>query len=156
MSSSLRSIPAIIVRLYSKALALVALILWTSSAGCTESVTSPSGTAPFSQTDLRAGTGATAIVGSTVTVHYTGWLYGESRPDQKGMQFDSSAGGTPFTFGLGVGQVISGWDQGVPGMRVGGLRRLVIPPSLAYGAIRTGPIPPNATLVFEIELLEVQ
>ncbi|MGH8639592.1 MAG: FKBP-type peptidyl-prolyl cis-trans isomerase [Burkholderiales bacterium] len=124
-------------------------------AGCSESLTSPSGNAPFSQTDVRAGTGATAINGSVVTVHYTGWLYSESRPDQKGMQFDSSVGGTAFSFTLGVGAVIGGWDQGVAGMRVGGLRRLVIPPSLAYGASRNGPIPPNASLVFDIELLQV-
>jgi FKBP-type peptidyl-prolyl cis-trans isomerase FkpA len=131
-------------------------LLLSASAGCTDSLTSPSGSAPFSQTDIRAGTGAPAIGGSSVTVHYTGWLYSESRPDQKGMQFDSSAGGTAFTFTLGIGQVIAGWDQGVAGMRVGGLRRLVVPPSLAYGDVRNGPIPPNATLVFDIELLQVQ
>ncbi len=138
-------------------IAVAALVAFSAvNAGCSRSVTSPSGSAPFGQTDLRAGTGATAINGSLLTVHYTGWLFSESRPDQKGQQFDSSAGRTAFSFNLGVGQVISGWDQGVAGMRVGGLRRLVIPPSLAYGTSRTGPIPPNATLVFEIELLEVQ
>lgn len=124
--------------------------------GCTESVTAPSGSAPYSQTDIRAGTGATVIAGSVATVHYTGWLYDESATDNKGLQFDSSAGQTPFSFSVGFGQVIGGWDQGVPGMRVGGVRRLVIPPSLGYGGTRNGVIPPNATLVFDIELLEVK
>src|SRR5688572_142670 len=79
-------------------------------AGCTESVTSPSGEAPFAQTDLVAGTGASAINGSTVTVHYTGWLYRESATDKKGLQFETSAGLEPFVFTVGVGAVIAGWD----------------------------------------------
>ena len=124
-------------------------------AGCGDSPTAPSSYAPFSQTDLRVGTGASAAIGNTVTVTYTGWLYDSSKPDQKGLQFDSS-GTTPITFSLGAGQVINGWEQGVPGMNAGGLRRLVVPPSLAYGASRNSIIPPYATLVFEIELLEVQ
>jgi FKBP-type peptidyl-prolyl cis-trans isomerase FkpA len=107
-------------------------------------------------TDLNVGTGATAIIGRAVTVHYTGWLFDADRAESKGGQFDSSVGGTPFTFTLGVGQVIAGWDQGVPGMRVGGKRRLVIPPALGYGATGSGPIPPNRGLVFDIELLSVQ
>lgn len=126
------------------------------AAGCTESATSPSGQSPFTQTDVRTGTGNPAITNSLVTVHYTGWLYDQSKPDSKGLMFETSTGGTPFTFSLGNRQVIEGWDQGVTGMRVGGLRRLVIPPSLAYGSSRNGPIPPNATLVFDIELLEVR
>jgi len=89
-------------------------------------------------------------------VHYTGWLFDESRPDQKGTQFDSSRGGDPFIFALGFSQVIAGWDEGLVGMQVGGIRRLVIPPSLGYGSVRNGPIPPHATLVFEIELLALQ
>lgn len=123
--------------------------------GCADSATSPS-SAPFSQTDLRAGAGAEAVSGATVTVNYTGWLYDASRPDQKGLQFDSSAGTTPFSFTLGSGRVIAGWDRGVAGMKVGGVRRLVVPPSLGYGGTRNGLIPPNATLVFDIELLSVQ
>jgi FKBP-type peptidyl-prolyl cis-trans isomerase FkpA len=123
--------------------------------GCSDSPTAPSNYAPYSQTDLVVGTGGDAVSGRTLSVHYTGWFYGESRTDNKGPIFDTSAGGDPFSFTLGVGQVIAGWDQGVQGMRVGGVRRLVIPPSLAYGLIRSGPIPPNATLVFEIELLEL-
>jgi FKBP-type peptidyl-prolyl cis-trans isomerase FkpA len=117
---------------------------------------SPSG-APFSQTDLRAGNGAEAVAGRTVTVNYTGWLYAPTQPEQKGQQFDTSIGRAPFVFVVGAGRVIQGWDRGVPGMRVGGLRRLVIPPDLAYGAQGSPPnIPPNATLVFDVELLAVQ
>jgi FKBP-type peptidyl-prolyl cis-trans isomerase FkpA len=113
--------------------------------------------APFSQTDLRAGNGAEAGAGRTVTVNYTGWLYAPTQPEQKGQQFDTSIGRAPFVFVVGAGRVIQGWDRGVPGMRVGGLRRLVIPPDLAYGAQGSPPnIPPNATLVFDVELLAVQ
>jgi len=113
--------------------------------------------APFSQTDLRAGNGAEAVAGRTVTVNYTGWLYAPTQPEQKGQQFDTSVGRSPFVFVVGAGRVIQGWDRGVPGMRVGGLRRLVIPPDLAYGAQGSPPnIPPNATLVFDVELLAVQ
>jgi FKBP-type peptidyl-prolyl cis-trans isomerase len=123
------------------------------------SPTSPStDSAPYSQTDLRVGTGAEATTGRRATVNYTGWLFDSSRPEQKGQQFDSSltAGRTPFQFVIGAGGVIAGWDRGVPGMRVGGQRRLVIPPELGYGRERNGPIPPNSTLVFDIELLDVQ
>ena len=88
-------------------------------------------------------------------MNYTGWLYDASKTDGKGAQFDTSAGRDVFTFTLGIGQVIEGWDRGLPGMRVGGLRRLVIPPSLAYGGFRNGPIPPNAALIFEIELVTI-
>ncbi len=99
--------------------------------------------------DLIVGTGAAATTGNTVTVNYVGRL-------QNGTQFDSSYDrGQPFTFRLGVGQVIAGWDQGVPGMRVGGKRRLTIPPSLGYGSQGYGAIPPNSTLVFDIELVSI-
>jgi FKBP-type peptidyl-prolyl cis-trans isomerase FkpA len=111
---------------------------------------------PFSQTDLRVGSGADAAAGRILTVHYTGWLFDATEPGQKGAQFDSSVGSEPFTFALGAGQVIAGWDQGLPGMKVGGIRRLVVPPSLGYGSVRSGPIPPYATMLFEVELLEVQ
>lgn len=90
-----------------------------------------------------------------VSVNYTGWLHEDSRPDAKGAVFDSSVGGDPFRFRLGSGGVIAGWERGVPGMRVGGIRRLVVPPSLAYGAPRTDVLPPYAALLFEIELLSV-
>jgi FKBP-type peptidyl-prolyl cis-trans isomerase FkpA len=123
---------------------------------CSSTPTAPSNSAPFSQTDLRIGTGTVAAAGQTLTVNYTGWFYDASKADLKGLSFDSTVGRTPFSFTLGSGQVIKGWDEGVPGMGVGGLRRLVIPPSLAYGATRSGPIPANTTLVFEIELLDAR
>jgi FKBP-type peptidyl-prolyl cis-trans isomerase FkpA len=109
---------------------------------------------PYSQTDLVVGTGPAAISGNRATVAYTGWLYDAARPEGKGSQFDSN---TSFPFTLGAGQVIRGWDVGVPGMRVGGQRRLVIPPDLAYGSTGRPPtIPGNATLVFDITLNAVQ
>ena len=113
--------------------------------------------APFAQQDLRIGTGADAASGRRVTVNYTGWLYDPTRPENKGQQFDTSVGRGSFTFLLGAGQVIRGWDQGVPGMKVGGQRRLTIPPTLGYGSNGSGGvIPPNATLVFDVELIDVQ
>jgi FKBP-type peptidyl-prolyl cis-trans isomerase FkpA len=120
------------------------------------SPTVPSNNAAYSQTDLRLGTGTLAENGHVLTVNYTGWYYTAAAVERKGPEFDSNAGRGPFTFTLGGSEVIQGWDRGVAGMRVGGLRRLIIPPSLAYGAVRFGPIPPNATLLFDIELLDVQ
>jgi len=101
--------------------------------------------------ELKAGTGAEATSGKTVDVHYTGWL-------TDGTKFDSSVDrGRPFSFPLGGGRVIKGWDQGVAGMKVGGKRKLTIPPELGYGSRGAGAvIPPNATLVFEVELLAVK
>jgi FKBP-type peptidyl-prolyl cis-trans isomerase FkpA len=137
---------------------VIAIVLALSAAACggSDSSTSPSAptppSAPFSQTDVIAGTGATATQGRTITVSYTGWLYDPTRPESKGTQFETNAS---FSFPLGVGRVIPGWDQGVVGMRVGGLRRLVIPPSLAYGSQANGQIPGNSTLVFDIMLLAV-
>jgi FKBP-type peptidyl-prolyl cis-trans isomerase FkpA len=114
-------------------------------------------TPPYSQTDLQEGTGAMASTGQTATVNYTGWLYSETAADNKGAKFDSSIGRGPFAFRLGAGQVIRGWDQGVQGMKVGGQRRLVLPPEFAYGSRGAGGvIPPNATLVFDVELLDVK
>ena len=104
--------------------------------------------------DTLPGTGATAKAGQSVTVHYTGWLYNDGA---KGAKFDSSKDRRdPFRFDLGAGMVIKGWDEGVQGMQVGGTRVLVIPPQLGYGARGAGGvIPPNATLMFEVELLAV-
>jgi FKBP-type peptidyl-prolyl cis-trans isomerase FkpA len=131
-------------------------VLLAGAAGCGGTSTGPSSTAPFSQVDLRLGTGAAAATGNAVTVNYTGWLYDPTKADQKGLQFDTSQGKNAFTFTLGARQVITGWDQGLVGMKVGGIRRLVIPASLAYGAVRNSSIPPYSTLVFEIELLDVK
>jgi FKBP-type peptidyl-prolyl cis-trans isomerase FkpA len=108
--------------------------------------------------DSRTGTGAEAVAGRAVTVHYTGWLYDSAAADHHGRKFDSSRDRSePFTFRLGAGEVIRGWDQGVAGMKVGGLRTLLIPPDLGYGSRGApGAIPPNATLVFDVELLNVK
>ena len=136
----------------------ILLVIALMASACGNSATSPSQNlnVPFSMTDLVVGTGATASAGKTITVTYTGWLYDAGKTDNKGTQFDSNVGGTPFPFVLGAGKVIPGWDQGVPGMKVGGKRRLIIPPSLGYGASGNGPIPGNATLVFDVEVLSVQ
>jgi FKBP-type peptidyl-prolyl cis-trans isomerase FkpA len=125
----------------------------------TDSATpTPSGseTMDLQKTDLAPGTGAEISSGQTALVHYTGWLYDAAAPENKGKQFDSSVGGEPFEFPLGAGRVIAGWDQGVVGMKVGGKRRLVIPPVMGYGERGAGGvIPPNATLVFDVELVEI-
>jgi FKBP-type peptidyl-prolyl cis-trans isomerase len=108
--------------------------------------------------DNKVGTGAEAIKGTSVVVHYTGWLYAPTAPDHKGTKFDSSRDrNEPFVFPLGGGRVIRGWDEGVAGMKVGGQRTLIIPPDLGYGSRGAGgAIPPGATLVFDVELLDVR
>ncbi len=110
------------------------------------------------KTDIKVGDGAEATSGKMVLVHYTGWLYDEAAPGHKGKKFDSSLDRhEPFDFPLGAGRVIRGWDQGVEGMKVGGQRTLIIPAHLGYGARGAGGvIPPNATLVFDVELLAVK
>ncbi len=107
--------------------------------------------------NVEPGSGVPAAAGAQVSVHYTGWLYDGAREDTRGTQFDSSRDrAEPFAFQLGAGQVIPGWDQGISGMRVGGRRTLTIPPALGYGAAGAGDvIPPNATLVFDVELLAI-
>ena len=116
-------------------------------------INSPSG---LKHDDTKIGTGAFAERGRPVTVHYTGWLYDPGRDDGRGKKFDSSKDrAQPFAFNLGAGEVIGGWDEGVQGMQVGGTRVLLIPPELGYGARGAGGvIPPNATLLFEVELLQ--
>jgi len=105
--------------------------------------------------DLKEGTGDAAKAGDVVQVHYTGWLTTDGTT--KGKKFDSSVDrGDPFKFKLGNGDVIKGWDEGVAGMKVGGKRRLVIPPALGYGDQDKGDIPPNSTLLFEVELLKIK
>ena len=117
----------------------------------TAAVTLPGGTVA---TDAKVGKGAVATPGQRVTVNYTGWLYVDGK---RGKQFDSSIGRAPFNFGLGAGQVIPGWDEGVAGMKVGGKRTLVIPAAQGYGERGAGgDIPPGATLIFDVELLGVE
>jgi FKBP-type peptidyl-prolyl cis-trans isomerase FkpA len=108
--------------------------------------------------DIKKGTGEGISQGQVAVVHYTGWLYEPTASEQKGAKFDSSRDrGQPFSFTIGHGDVIKGWDEGVQGMQPGGQRRLVIPPALGYGEVGAqNVIPPNATLVFEIELLAIQ
>ena len=108
--------------------------------------------------DVKTGAGAEATKGQTVFVHYTGWLYDPAATGQKGAKFDSSRDrGTPFNFPLGAGRVIRGWDEGVAGMKVGGQRTLIIPADMAYGSRGAGGvIAPDATLIFDVELLEVK
>jgi FKBP-type peptidyl-prolyl cis-trans isomerase FkpA len=128
-------------------------------AACTDPGPPPGGSvAELQRIDLKPGTGAVASAGDEVSVHYTGWLYDENAPEQRGEQFDSSRErGEPITFLLGAGRVIRGWDDGVAGMRVGGQRVLMIPASLGYGRKGAGGvIPPNASLVFEVELVDVK
>lgn len=148
----------IAMRRSSVSLALFCVLLLAAACGSDDgSPTQPSPpVVQFSSTDLRVGTGAEAVNGSRLTVNYTGWLYSVSGPENKGQQIDSSAGRGPFSFTLGANQVIRGWDAGLAGMRVGGLRRLVIPPELAYGAAGNGPVPPNWPLIFDVELVSVE
>jgi FKBP-type peptidyl-prolyl cis-trans isomerase FkpA len=143
---------------------LIGSLLLVGSVACGGSPTNPSSSdpsqnlsVPFSQTDVVVGTGRQATNGNRITTHYTLWLYDPSKPDNKGAQVQTSVGLQPLQFTLGAGQVIRGWDQGVPGMAIGGKRRLIVPPSLGYGSAGSPPlIPPNATLVFEIEVLNVE
>lgn len=119
--------------------------------------TGPSGPstplATYSVTDLVVGEGAEAVPGRVVSVHYTLWVYDPAQPESKGQQLETSRGFAPIRFVLGAREVIRGWEEGLPGMRVGGQRRLVIPPSLAYGGT-THPLA-NASLVFDVELVGV-
>ncbi len=130
----------------------VALIFVFSTAAIAKVVTMQNG---LKIDDTKVGTGAEAVAGKKVFVHYTGWLY---EGGNKGKKFDSSLDrGKPFSFPLGAGMVIKGWDQGVAGMKVGGKRTLIIPSALGYGARGAGSdIPPNSDLIFDVELLDVK
>ncbi len=147
----------------------LALLLLSSlvTAACGGAPASPAGSATpaaaadvtaLAKDDRTAGTGAEARPGMMVSVHYTGWLYDPSAADKRGKKFDSSKDrGEPFEFQLGKGDVIAGWDEGVAGMKIGGTRVLTIPSNMGYGARGAGAdIPPNAALVFEVELLGVK
>ncbi len=136
-------------------IASLASIIAACSGG--DSPTSPSlpptGSAPFSTTDLRVGTGAEVQPGQTITVIYTGWLYSDTATENKGAVFNGPNVRAQFS----LNGVIAGWRQGIPGMQVGGVRRIVTPPELAYGSSTPDPsrIPPNATLLFEVELVSI-
>ena len=112
----------------------------------------------LTKTDVRIGSGEVAVAGKIVNVHYTGWLFDKTAPENKGKKFDTSRHRPGhFTFPLGAGRVIKGWDEGVKGMKVGGQRTLIIAPSMGYGARGAGGvIPPNATLIFDVELMGVR
>jgi FKBP-type peptidyl-prolyl cis-trans isomerase len=156
------------IRVVLPAFMLMALLLTTSAPAVAQSPGTPSTNQGQSKLDAmpkdlqkidtKQGNGAEAVSGKPVIVHYTGWLYDESKPDKKGTKFDSSRDRqVPFGFFLGAGKVIKGWDDGVVGMKVGGQRTLIIPPSLGYGERGAGGvIPPNATLIFDVELIEVK
>lgn len=138
---------------------VVAIVALSLLAACADPGPPPGGRIPeLLRIDQRNGSGAVASAGSDVTVHYTGWLYDEKAADKHGAKFDSSLDrGEPLTFLLGAGRVIRGWDEGVAGMRVGGKRVLMIPSEYGYGRRGAGDaIPPNASLVFEVELLDVK
>jgi FKBP-type peptidyl-prolyl cis-trans isomerase len=145
---------------------VLSVLAAASLAGCPEgggayrdpSTNQGNAMANLETTDLKPGTGAEVAAGQTAVVHYTGWLYADGAPDNKGRKFDSSRDrGDPFSFRVGGGQVIKGWDQGVAGMKVGGERRLVIPPELGYGSRGAGGvIPGGATLVFDVELVAIR
>jgi len=135
-------------------LALLGLVAGCSGGGDTRE----SNVTQLIKQDVKTGTGSEATAGHEVTVHYTGWLYDQAKADHKGNKFDSSRDrNEPFSFHLGAGEVIRGWDEGVAGMKVGGQRTLTIPPDMGYGARGAGGvIPPNATLLFDVELLDVK
>jgi FKBP-type peptidyl-prolyl cis-trans isomerase FkpA len=132
--------------------AVLSLSACGGSGGSDSSSVTVANPAAFTKTDTVLGTGVEATTGKVVTVTYTGWLYSATASDNKGAQFDAGT----FSFTLGAGQVISGFDQGVLGMKVGGKRTLLIPSSMGYGSTGSGSIPPNAGLVFEVSLSAVQ
>jgi FKBP-type peptidyl-prolyl cis-trans isomerase FkpA len=150
-----------------KIVASAAIVLASATACAQTGTTPPAAAAPAAapavvtelvKKDIVEGTGKTAETGKAVLVHYTGWLYDPAAPGMKGAKFDSSEGRpTPFGFVIGARRVIKGWDEGVPGMKEGGKRTLIIPPALAYGekGSGSGKIPPNATLLFEVELIKL-
>ena len=134
------------------------LVLALSACGKTPPPYTGGDVSKFQRIDVVEGTGEVANAGDEVSVHYTGWLYDQAAADKRGEKFDSSVDrGEPFVFMVGAGRVIRGWDDGIPGMRVGGKRELLIPADMGYGAKGAGGvIPPGASLVFEVELLDIR
>jgi peptidylprolyl isomerase len=147
-----RAIVLIVLALVTTTIGIIAVAPTTALAQVGKTMTTSSG---LQMTDSKVGTGATPKAGQTCVMHYTGWLYENGA---KGKKFDSSVDrGQPFEFPIGQRRVIAGWDEGVASMKVGGKRTLIIPPELGYGARGAGGvIPPNATLIFEVELLDVK
>ncbi len=139
---------------------VIGLTLTLALAGCdrAKAPTPAASAAPvaFQKIDTVTGTGKEAVAGATAVVNYTGWLYDPGAEAKHGAQFDSSIGREPFSFELGAGRVIKGWDDGVQGMKVGGKRTLIVPADMGYGDGGAGPIPPGATLIFDVELLDVR
>jgi FKBP-type peptidyl-prolyl cis-trans isomerase FkpA len=131
---------------------LIAATLGLAACGSVTPILPVQSNVPYAQTDLTVGTGAEAVAGKTATVQYVLWLYSETAVDHKGTQIDSGS----FPFLLGSNAVIPGFEQAVTGMRVGGTRRATVPPALAYGSAGKSPVPPNAALVFEVSLTNVQ
>jgi FKBP-type peptidyl-prolyl cis-trans isomerase FkpA len=126
-------------------------------AACVTLQAAPAPGKALQKIDTKVGLGGMAVTGSTVTVHYTGWLYSPKAPGQHGARFDSTRdAGKPATFKLGAGAVIQGWDEGLRGMKAGGTRTLIVPAAMAFGDSGRGPVPPKANLIFDIELVEVK
>ncbi|WP_234446548.1 FKBP-type peptidyl-prolyl cis-trans isomerase [Luteimonas sp. MC1750] len=142
----------------SRTAAALSCLLMIAACGKTPPPYTGGDVGEFQRIDVAEGTGDVAQAGDEVSVHYTGWLHDQSAADRRGEKFDSSVDrGEPFVFMLGAGRVIRGWDEGVAGMRIGGKRELLIPADLGYGAKGAGGvIPPGASLVFEVELLDIR
>ena len=141
--------------MFRRFLLVMPLVLCTACGGSSSpSNPTPLPSAPYSQVDLVVGTGAEAVSGKTAGINYSVWLYSDTAVENKGTFIQTSS--APFSFVVGGTGVIQGVNQGVTGLKVGRKRRLIIPPDLAYGSTRNGPIPPNATIVFEPELVSVQ
>jgi FKBP-type peptidyl-prolyl cis-trans isomerase FkpA len=133
-------------------------LAWTLGGCDRPKAPKPTAAAPAAvqKIDTVVGTGKEATPGALVIVHYTGWLYAPNAPQKRGMQFDSSVGREPFVYNLGSDIVIKGWNEGLQGMKAGGKRTLIIPASMGYGAKGSGQIPPNADLIFDVEMMDVQ
>jgi FKBP-type peptidyl-prolyl cis-trans isomerase FkpA len=162
-----RNVVTLSVRAPALAIATFAALATFCSASSTfaqdpKPMTAASAASPVTElkiVDVTEGTGRVAEKGKAAMVHYTGWLYDDKAADKKGKQFDTSSNrGLPFGFIVGVGRVIKGWDEGLPGMKVGGKRTLIIPAAMAYGdkEVGNGLIPANSPLVFDIELIEIK